>query len=142
MKKWAIIVTAIVLVGCEPSHPTRINTFNAKLQILKERQDALSATKKQTIERESVFVKQLNDTQLVAYQSANEAFKSDDFSSRELACRNLQQVCDANTYSLAIQILDQKSKLRHESSEIRVEYDALGQEITSIREDQRHGIYH
>jgi molecular chaperone GrpE (heat shock protein) len=135
MRKLLLAFGLLFLVGCGPTpFQMEMSQFNQKLAELTVRQKNLFALSSQTKEQEADFIKTLNDNQLSAYQLAVQGFRTNDQSTKEVARRNLSQVCDANTYSKAVELLEKKEQIQRESRAFEIDYASLQQELANIKE--------
>lgn len=137
MKKLFLVACLVFVAGCGPNaFQARMADFNARLDQLTARGGAVIITSRRVTSDELSFMKQLNDNQLAAYQIIAQTSKLNDLASQEMARRNLQQVCDANTYSEAIRLLEEKARIRRESAKIDQEYKYLDEELASIERQE------
>jgi len=136
MKKVFLVFVLAITSGCGPSaFQVRTDDLNSRLLWLKSRQTLMFAESERVSEKESAFVKQLNDNQLAAYQATVQAFKSNDYSTQEMSRRDLERVCDPNIYSEAMLLLERKKWIRQESGAIGVEQESIRRELASMGEE-------
>ncbi len=140
----------IVLCGCEsPRYESNISNSKAyyearsddqihaictKRDALAKRRDAAFAAMEQLSVEEKDLMANLNDDQLVAYQFTVNAFESHDAVSQEIASRNLQKVCDANTCSVISELLLRKINANSEIDKIGKEYQSWSRDAEAKKQ--------
>jgi paraquat-inducible protein B len=132
MKRLLLVFGLVFLYGCGPTlFQQDMAVYNQRFQSLVIRQNSLFSYSDKTNMQEKKFIKGLTDVQLVAYQQALQGFQSDQ-PTKEMSRRNLQQVCDANTYSTAMDLLEQRTYIRKEAEEVAKEHVNLRQMLNGI----------
>ena len=139
MKKNLIIILGFLflVVGCESEFQVRLDAIKARGSNLNDRQSAL-IVESNTIKRwQADLIKTLNDDQLEIYESASQAYKSNDMVAKEIADRKMQQSFNPNSYGIATRILIGQAEIRRENENIQFEHSMIMNEYDNLEEWNR-----
>ena len=156
MKKIVILLALIILTGgcykiipwaysdkykaemeaeekAHPSFQTRLDRFIARGNQLDSQLYSIKVRSQDISERQISFMQKLNDQQLIIFESALQAFKSNDLAAQEIAKRNLRNNLDDIKYSMAIQLLNDKAQLEKDNADLGIEWARLREEYATFK---------
>ena len=128
MKKFLIVILLVLVGGCGESYKRRQNELNERGEDTKANEYKAQQDWERLTVEEANFISKLNDEQLVAYQNLSDIYATGEPAAEELARRRLEQCLDVNSYTKALDMMQEKHT-------IRLRIDTIGKENRTLQEE-------
>ncbi len=142
MKKMLAVLCLIFLGGCTSNvSPYQIwkKDWTERSGRLGTRRDRALQVLQQERTKESDFITNLTDEQLLAYQALSDIFATGNPAAEQLARRRLAQCIDRDSYDKAVLIMHDKRQARLKMDKVFSLYENMRQERERVRR-QREAI--
>jgi hypothetical protein len=144
MKKLIVVLALVFVSSCiADPYQSRLSYLNEELATTKARDYEAWQAWERLKTYEADFISRLNDEQLAAYQNLSDIYGRGNPAAEELARRRLEQCLDANSYTKAIQVMQDKHLTRLEIDAVGRSYENLrqqGKELERMQQQERQAI--